>query len=236
MGTILITGGAKRIGAEISLHLAKSGYSIAIHYNHSHKEAENLAKKIRHHKVHCEIFHTDLTNSEEVTALIPAVQKKFTNLQCLINCASIFENSNLLTENLPDFNRHFTINLRAPFILSSQFAKHIKKGQIINILDTNIVKNKTAHLSYILAKKSLADLTSLSAVELAPNIRVNAVAPGLILPPDDKKSDYLDRLAKHIPLKRKGEPADIAKAVQFLLENTYITGQTIFVDGGEHLI
>lgn len=137
--------------------------------------------------------------------------------------------------DLKDFDQEVAVNLRAPFILSSQFACHIREGAIINILDTNVSKNKTAHVSYLLTKKSLSELTRIAALELAPQIRVNAVAPGLILPPNSKGKDYLDRLAKNIPLKRKGEPADIAKAVHFLLENTYITGQTIFVDGGEHL-
>jgi len=234
-GTILITGGAKRIGASIALHLAHYGYSIALHYNHSRKDAADLAKEIQSLQVGCDIFGANLENSKDVTALIPKVRKKFPDLKFFVNNASIFEKSTLREGNIKDFDREFAINLRAPFILASQFAKHIKEGAIINILDTNVSKDKTSHVSYLLAKKSLAELTRIAALELAPDIRVNAVAPGLILPPDSKGKDYLDRLAKNIPLKRKGEPVDIARAVQFLIENTYLTGQTIFVDGGEHL-
>lgn len=235
-GSVLITGAAKRIGRAIAKYLAKQDYSIAIHYHYSHKEAQGLAKEIRDNNGHCEIFCADLANAKASQQLLPKVIKKFPDLQFLINNASLFEQSDIKTGNLKDFNQHFAINLRAPLILTSQFAKlYVKSGSIINILDTNISKTKTAHLSYLLTKKSLMDLTTLAAVELAPHIRVNAIAPGLILAPEHKKNDYLDRLAKKIPLKRRGEPADIAKAVHFLMENTFITGQTIFVDGGEHL-
>lgn len=234
-GTVIITGGAKRIGATIALHLAQHGYSIALHYNHSRKEAADLAKEIRSLQVRCEIFGADLENAKAVASLIPQIVKKHPDLQCLINNASIFERSTLQAGDLKDFDREFAVNLRAPFILSSHFARSIKEGSIINILDTHVTKDRTIHFSYLLAKKSLGDLTRSAALELAPEIRVNAVAPGLILPPESKGKDYLDRLAKNIPLKRKGEPQNIAQAVQFLIENTYITGQTIFVDGGEHL-
>jgi pteridine reductase len=235
-GSILITGAAKRIGRTIAKYLATLNYSIAIHYHHSYKEAQGLAKEIRDNNGHCEIFNADLANTKAVQQLLPKVTKKFPNLQFLINNASLFKQSDIKTGNLTDFDQHFAINLRAPFILTSQFAKLCVKGSsIINILDTNVSKAKTAHLSYLLTKKSLMDLTRLTAVELAPHIRVNAIAPGLILAPAQKTNDYLNRLAKNIPLERRGEPADIAKAVHFLMENTYITGQTIFVDGGEHL-
>lgn len=232
---MLITGGAQRIGRAIALHLARAGYSIALHYNRSRTNAQDLANEIRNLQVGCHIFKAELANSNAVTSLITQVIKKFPDLRYLINNASIFEKSTLRNCDIKDFDRELAINLRAPFILSSQFASHIREGAIINILDTNVSKNRTAHVSYLLAKKSLSELTRIAAIEFAPDIRVNAVAPGLILPPNSKGKDYLDRLAKNIPLKRKGEPADIAKAVHFLFENTYITGQTIFVDGGEHL-
>ncbi len=235
-GSVLITGAAKRIGRTLALYLNDLGYRVAIHYNHSAQKAKNLANEIYKKNGHCEIFDADLNDPKSVNKLIPRVYKKFPDLQFLINNASIFEHSNIRSANVADFDQQMALNLRAPFILTSQFAKLVSTGCIINILDTNVCKNKTSYLSYLLSKKSLADLTRLTAVELAPDIRVNAVAPGLILAPEHQNNDYLDRLAKNIPLKRRGEPNDIAKAVHFLLENTYITGQTIFVDGGEHLL
>ena len=125
---------------------------------------------------------------------------------------------------------------KAPFILSSEFYRICKKGQIINFLDTNIVKNKTSHVAYLLTKKNLADLTKLAAIEFAPDIRVNGIAPGLILPPKKETTEYLDRMAKNIPLKRRGGESYITRSIKFLLENDFLTGQFLFNDGGEHLV
>ena len=128
------------------------------------------------------------------------------------------------------------VHVKAPYILTQEFARLCKAGSIINILDTHITENRTAHFDYLLSKKTLAAFTQQAAVSLAPKIRVNAIAPGLILPPVAEKADYLNRLAKKIPLKRKGNIENITHAVQFLAKNNYITGQVLFIDGGEHLI
>jgi len=234
-GTVLVTGGAQRIGKAICLALSEYGYKIALHYNRSQKEAEALARQIKKDGGICEIFHCDLADEQKTLSLINTVHKKLSKLNLLINNASIFEKSNLKTANINALTRHFDINFKAPFILSSQFAHLCKKGQIINILDTKISKNRTNYLSYLLSKKSLFELTKLSAIELAPDIRVNGVAPGLILPPTNKKTDYLQRLAENIPLRKKGMVKHITQSIQFLLENDYVTGQVIFEDGGEHL-
>lgn len=232
-GTVLITGAAKRVGSVIAAHLAKADYRIALHCNKSLKEAQSLARLIG--KDRCGVFMADLKVPQAAENLIPAVLKKFPDLKHLINNASIFEPSTLRDFNANDLDAECAINFRAPMILLSAFSRYIREGSIVNILDTNVRKNKGGHINYILSKKSLAQLTQLAAVELAPQIRVNAIAPGLILPPEGQKTEYLERLAKNIPLKRKGEPKDIAQAALFLLQNTFITGQTIFVDGGEHL-
>ena len=232
---VLITGGAKRIGETIALHLSSLGYAIALHHNHSHTDVQRLARKIKEQGGWCEIFKADLAKENETVPLIKNVLKKLPNLKVLINNASIFERSNLHTEDLKIFDRHMAINLKAPYILSIQFAKHCKSGQIINLLETNIVKNKLTHVAYLLSKKALASLTNLSAVEFAPNIRVNGVAPGFILPPVKRSNAYIKKLLDEIPLKHQGNPLDIAKAIQFLLEHEYLTGQIIFVDGGQHL-
>lgn len=119
--------------------------------------------------------------------------------------------------------------------MTQEFAKVCKKGHVINMIDTNIVKNKTQHLTYLLSKKALLELTKLSAIELAPRIRVNGIAPGLILAPTGKGEGHLLARAKNVPLKKQGSPENIVQSVQFLIENTYLTGQIIFNDGGEHL-
>lgn len=234
--TALITGGAKRIGKEIALLLSVLGYNIALHYNASKKEAEKTAVQVYGNHSACEIFKANLESEKDVLSLIKRVKRVFPHVSLLVNCASIFEPGTLLKTQAKSFEKHFAINFKAPLFLSLQFAKEFKKGHIINILDTNIVKNKTMHSAYLLSKKALAELTRLSAVEFAPNIRVNAVAPGLILPPEGKTDAYLEKRSAGIPLKTRGRLSHIALTVQFLVENDYVTGQTIFVDGGEHLL
>ena len=234
----LVTGAGKRIGQAIALNLAAQGFSIVLHYHQSNKEAKITAATIRKYGVHCEIFPCDLSNENTTRKLIGAITttKNLPPLRLLVNCASIFEKSQLRTSNIGIFSRHLSVNFTAPLILSRGFVRICNEGQIINILDTHVVDNKTAYSDYLLSKKLLTEFTRLAAVEFAPHIRVNAIAPGLILPPKGEKDSYLKRLAQSIPLKRKGNPRHIAHAVRFLVENDYITGQTIFVDGGENLI
>lgn len=234
--TALVTGGAHRIGKAIALTLAGLGYHIALHYHGSKKDALKTAAQIRRTGTPCELFCTDLSNEHGAKELIPAILAKMPPLTLLINSASIFEPSELVSLDLDNWDRHFAIHLKAPYILTSTFAARCKRGQIINILDSHVTKNKTAYFAYLLSKKSLYELTKLSAVALAPQIRVNAIAPGLILPPTGKNSAYLNRLAKHVPLKRKGEVSQITQSVKFLIENNYLTGEVIFNDGGEHLL
>jgi len=234
--TALVTGGANRIGKAIALTLAGLGYHIALHYHRSPKDALKTAVQIRKKGVICKLFCTDLSHEYGAKELIPAVLEKMSPVTLLINSASIFEPSELVSLDLDNLDRHFAVHLKAPYILTSTFAARCKTGHIINILDTHITKNKTAHFAYLLSKKSLFELTKLSAVALAPKIRVNAVAPGLILPPSGQNSAYLSRLAKRVPLGRKGEVSQITQSVKFLIENDYLTGQVIFNDGGEHLL
>ena len=234
-GTALITGAARRIGQAIALEVASLGYNVALHYHHSKEPAEAIAAEIRQKGVECGLFSCDLSDEDQTAQLIAKVFKKFPGLNLLVNSASIFERSKFSLQDLKLFNDHFAVNLKAPFILSSEFFRLCKKGQIINLLDTNIVKNKTSHVAYLLTKKSLSDLTKLAAVEFAPHIRVNGIAPGLILPAKGDTAESLDRMAQNIPLKRKGALGYITQSVRFLIENDYLTGQFIFNDGGEHL-
>jgi len=232
----LVTGAAKRIGKAICLSLSSLGFNIALHYNHSSREAKKLSEAIWNKGGRCELFFCDLSNGKQTHQLISSVQKIFSDLNVLINNASIFEPSTIKNSTMSLLRRHFAVNFDAPFILTSQFSKKCGKGHIINILDTHIVHSATQHSTYLLSKKALQALTQLSAVEFAPHIRVNAVAPGLILPPDQKNPDYLERLAQKIPAQKKGNVDQVAQTIVFLLNSPYITGQTIFVDGGEHLV
>lgn len=231
-----MTGGAKRIGKAIALELARLGYSIAVHYHQSREAACEIASVIKKTGRPCEIFSCDLSVQEQTSSLIETVRKQFPNLKLLVNSASLFEKADLRQTTLESLRGHFAINFNAAYILSCGFARLCRIGQIINILDTNIVKNTTSYPTYLLSKKSLAEFTKLAAVAFAPSIRVNAVAPGLILAPAKRGNTSLDRLAKNIPLRRRGDVSHVTHAIRFFIENDYVTGQTIFVDGGEHLL
>ena len=180
---VLITGGAQRIGKSIALALADRGFDIALHYNRSRDEATQVAQEIRQKGVRCEVFACDLQKEAQVLLLLEKVCKRFPSLNLLVNNASIFQPSGLGRQGLKFLDSHWTINFRAPFILTGEFARLCRKGQIINILDTKITKNKTDYVGYLISKKALGELTKISAVALAPNIRVNGISPGIILPP-----------------------------------------------------
>lgn len=231
----LITGSARKIGKEIAVFLARAGYDIAIHYNKSVQEAREVSEVLKNYGINTNIYCADLNEEESVLKLIKDVQRGFPHLNLLVNSASIFVESSLKETDEKLFNSTMNINFKAPFILSREFAKYCKVGQIINILDTRISKNNTSHFIYTISKKTLAEFTKLASVELAPNIRVNGIAPGLILPPPGKDEDYLDTRAQSLPLKKKGNVEDVLGAIDFFLKNNFVTGQFLYVDGGENL-
>jgi len=231
----LVTGGAKRIGREIALKLASKGYCLALTYNSSLKEAEKTARAIAKLDVKCELFRVDLARERDLFGLIPAVLEKLPYLNLLINNASVFEYGSIRETSPELFDKHIATNIKAPYFLSRDFSNNVKEGQIINILDTRITSDRSTYAAYSISKKMLAEFTRMAAREFAPKIRVNAIAPGLILPPEGKSEKYLDELAENIPMRRKGSTESITGAAAFLEENNYITGQIIFCDGGEHL-
>jgi pteridine reductase len=233
MPSALITGSAVRIGKEIAIYLAKSGYNIALHYNNSSDEVQLTKKEIIKFNVNCGIFKKDLSLDPE--GFIAEVKNKFPDLCLIINSASIFIKSKISGTSFDLFNDVFNINFRSPFFLTKEFADICKRGNIINIIDTKISINNSGYAVYTLSKKILAEFTKMSAKEFAPGIRINGIAPGLILPPENETEKYLDDLAVNVPLKKKGNVENILKSIEFILNNDYITGQVIFVDGGQHL-
>jgi pteridine reductase len=243
IGAALVTGGAKRIGREIALNLASKGFDIAISYNKSATEAKKLSQEIvKNFSVKCEIFCSDLCKQDSAKKLAKDVIKKFPHLNLLINNASIFNKSKFVTETDSETFDNINIHFISPLILAKEFAKNvaakkISDAQIINMLDKNIVRFDTNYFSYLLSKKSLAELTKMLALELAPSVRVNGVAPGFILNPIDKKTSYKDvqSLIKKIPLQTKGDVENILQAIDFLMLNKFVTGQVLFIDGGASL-
>lgn len=235
MRSALITGAAVRLGKNFAHFLAENGFNIALHYNNSKKEAIELKKKLNDQGIKCNIYKADLSKEKEVKKLFEKVLTDFNDLELLINNASIFIKSTFMETSSSLFDKTFNINFKAPFILSQCFARNVKKGLIINILDAKIRKNSTSYFAYLLSKKLLFFFTKMAAKELAPNIRVNGIAPGVVLPPQGKDEEYLAPIIKKIPLGRKASFEELNNTLLFLINNEYITGEVIFVDGGESL-
>lgn len=234
--TVLITGAAKRIGRAIALHLAECGHDIALHYHRSKTEAEATAADIRQAGVQCTLFPCDLGDAAAVGRLIGDVYEQCPALDVLINNASIFERAHLKETDDTLLDRHWAVNFRTPFVLIRDFARIVGHGNVINLLDTKITQNHTPYCVYSITKKALLDLTQLAAAELGPEIRVNGVGPGLILPSADLSNADFQRMAEKLPLKRAGHPDKIVQAVSFFLDHDYITGESLMIDGGEHLL
>lgn len=233
----LITGGSDRIGKAVAIHLAKEGYHLVLHYNSAKEKAENLQMHIEStYKVKVELLQINFLKENDFDRIFEDFKRKSITIEVLVNCASDFIPSSFNELGSELFDKEMTINLKIPYLLTKAFARVFGKGNIINFVDTKVAKNKTVHLDYILSKKLLKDFTKISAVELAPNIRVNAIAPGLILPPEGKDESYLLNLAKDIPLKTIGNLDEILKAFQFILDSYFFTGQILYIDGGEHLV
>jgi NAD(P)-dependent dehydrogenase (short-subunit alcohol dehydrogenase family) len=235
--TALITGASKRVGKAIAEHLAGKGWNVIIHFNSSGKPAREL-KEALSKKFPGQNFDTiqaNLSDESEVEKIIPQVIEKISQFDLLINNASVFNPGYISKTNPELFNSQLNVNLKAPFLLIRDFAKHCKTGNIINFVDTRITTNKSNFAAYSLSKKGLWELTKMAALEFAPEIRVNAIAPGVTLPPEDKDDSYLENLAQNIPMKKPGGLVPILKSVDFILENDHLTGQLLFADGGENL-
>ena len=233
MKAALVTGGSLRIGADIARSLAERGLDIALHYNST--PPVSIVEEIRGKGVRCQAYRADFTVSKDVTALVEEVRGDFPGLDILINNASIFERASIKDTGEELLQRHFDINFKAPFLLTRDFTTLTKKGHIINILDTRVTRAGTNYAAYLLSKKSLSALTRMAAMEFAPGIRVNAIAPGLILPPDGEGEAYIEGLAAKLPLRRKGDTEEVVRALNYLMDNEFVTGEILFVDGGEHL-
>ena len=238
--TALITGGAKRIGKAIALNLAQQGYNIIIHYNNSELEAKNLKQDIIKIGVDCQIIKADLLNKNEVEDMILQL-KTINSWNLLINNASIFCQSNFLDSDIKKFDENFIIHLKIPTILSQVLAQNCQQnqvsGNIINMIDKNITRYETKYFNYLLSKKSLAEFTKMLSLQLAPNIRVNGIAPGFILNSVDEKEPSVEtaKLLAKIPLRKKANEADIVGGINYLLNSDFVTGEILFIDGGASL-
>jgi pteridine reductase len=233
--TALVTGAGKRIGRAIALALSAEGANIVIHYNRSGAEAKDLAAEVEATGAKAWLLKADLKHQQESGTLVDRAHEISGGFDILVNNASIFPKSTLADLTLDGFTESMTVNAWVPFSFMRDFRRVCSRGDIINILDTRLADYDWKHVGYILSKHALSILTKMSAVEYAPEIRINAVSPGLILPPPGEDTSYLEGLTHTVPLKRHGDPEDIASAVVFLLKNDFLTGAVIPVDGGRHL-
>ena len=238
---VLITGGAKRVGAAICRHLHSAGANLMLHYRVSAGEARLLQAELNHQrKDSVALIQADLLDIAKLPAMVEQTVQSFGRLDALVNNASSFFQTPVGEITAAAWEDLIGTNLRAPLFLSQAAAPALKKSQgaIVNITDIHAERPLKNYVVYSVAKAGLVGLTRSLARELAPEVRVNAIAPGPILWPDDESFDELSRqrIISHTPLKREGTPEDIAKAVHFLLaEATYVTGETINVDGGRHV-
>lgn len=233
--TALVTGGAKRIGKAVALALAKRGVHVAIHYHASAEEADMTASQVRAEGVRAWAFSANLEDAEQADTLTSRVVETAGPIDILVNNASIFSESRVTDLSPEVLHQNVTVNALAPLLIARRFAAQGREGSLVNFLDCRIADYDREHAAYHLSKRMLFTLTRMMAVEFAPAIRVNAVAPGLILPPAGKDESYSQSLAPTNPLGKAGNLGDVVAAVLFLLESGFITGQVIYVDGGRHL-
>jgi pteridine reductase len=233
--TALITGASKRIGRATALVLADEGVNIVVHYNRSDSEAKELMAELATRGVRVWSVAADFEKPQEYESLIQRTLDTAGALDILVNNASIFPPEKLDELTIGSLNTNVEVNAWVPFVLSRDFARLVGRGKIINMLDSRLSDTDWNHVGYILSKHVLAALTDMMAVAYAPNITVNGVSPGLILPPPGKDDSYLDQLIDTVPLKRHGSAEDIAAAILYLLKADFVTGEVIYVDGGRHL-
>ncbi len=233
----LVTGGAHRVGKAIVMALAETGCDLVLHYNRSADAAEATAEQARALGREVRLVGADLADPSLADEII-AGAGDLAPVRVLINSAGVFLEDTLGGVDIDTWNQSMAINLRAPVFLTQAFANALPdgiSGSVVNVSDWRTARPYPDHFSYSVAKGGLDSFTIAAAVALAPDVRVNAVALGAILPPPGKDSAYLKQLAQEIPLERVGGTEPVAQAVLFLLRNHFMTGEIIRLDGGAHL-
>ena len=234
---IIITGGATRMGAAIARKLSSQNKEILIHYNKSKLKAEKLKKELSSKGTKVYLVKGDLSKETGIKKIIKFAKSKLKFFDCLINNASLFENDKLENFSLDSWSKHLRTNLRAPALLTKEFAKNVKgkNNNIINIIDQRVFKLTPYFFSYTLSKTGLYTLTKTSAMSLAPNIRVNAIAPGPTIKNQRQSEKHFKKQYLATPLKRQVDVEQICNAVDFFIKNISITGQVLAIDSGQNL-
>lgn len=225
------------MGAAIARHLSGANKEVLIHYNKSRLKAEKLKKELSKKGTKVYIVKGDLSKETDIKKIIKFAKSKLKFFDCLVNNASLFENDKLENFSLDSWNKHLRTNLRAPALLTKEFAKNVKgkNNNIINIIDQRVFKLTPYFFSYTLSKTGLYTLTKTSAMSLAPNIRVNAIAPGPTIKNQRQSEKHFKKQYLATPLKRQVDVEQICNAVDFFIKNISITGQVLAIDSGQNL-
>ena len=233
----LVTGAAHRLGRAFALWLARQGYAILLHYHHSAEAAVATAEEIRALGMPVYPVAADLTDAAQIQSLFSTLDSLNLPLKILVNSAASMSRADLRTVSADDWDATLDLNLRAPLLLAQRAAERMTEGGlIVNVTDAGAFKNWNSFPAYTVSKAGLEALTRLLAKTYAPNIRVNAIAPGLVLPSENSSAEEWEKLVNRLPLKRPASLDEIIAALEFLLKNESVTGQTIVVDGGYSLI
>lgn len=239
MTTILVTGGAVRVGREICLAMADAGWDVVIHYNRSEKPAQELAAIINGKKRAAHLLQADLKDETSTAGIFKTLAAKGVHVDCLVNNASLFVKNGFSDLSRASFNEHMLVNCAAPLQLTKDFVAQYKgeDGNIINITDgLEGWSMSPAFLSYALSKRTLADATAMLARTLAPRVRINAIAPGATLEGAQDKQDTFNKLRDIAPLKRTGSLPELCATICYIVSSPSLTGQTITLSGGMHTL
>lgn len=246
--TVLVTGSAKRLGREIALLLAKGGWQVAIHYRGAAADATATVAdcaRLAGKGAQFDCFHADLADEAQTRALLPQVVQRFGAVDAVVNNASLFEHDSVQSLDYEKLNAHLRINTGAPILLAQALHAHVCNraggdaacaGVVVNLLDQKLWNLNPDFLSYTLSKAALEAANTALALALAPQLRVVGVAPGLTLTSHLLSAEKFEELHRLSPLGRSSTAQDVASAVKFALENNSITGTTLLVDGGQHLM
>jgi len=237
MAGALITGAGRRVGRVFAATLAADGYDLALHHRTATEESEALAARLAtDHHVHCVAVQADLAVASEAEGLVGRAAAAIGEIRLLVNNASLFDPDTLATLEAGRWERHMAVNLRAPLLLSRGLVDHLAPGatgHIVNMLDQRVANLQPDYLSYTLSKATLAAATELLAKELAPRVRVNAIAPGLTLPSGGQSDDEFATAQAASLLGLNATPEMLAGALRYLDQTPAVTGQILFVDGGD---
>lgn len=232
----VVTGAGRRLGRELALALGRLGYTVGIHYHQSQSGALELQAQLRRIGVPSLLLPGDLSKPQDIERVFAAIDNSKNSLKLWVNSAAVMQVATLDSMTVQAWDETFNLNLRAAWLCSREAARRMEAdGLIVNISDTGARKLWTHYAAYTMSKSALEMLTRLLAKTYAP-VRVNAVAPGLILPSDELSPEEWQRLVDRLPMRKAGEPQQVCKAVEFFIQNEYITGQVVIVDGGYDLI